>query len=147
MKNKVENGEVIEELLKDFIRETLTEGNNEPLIRKAIRKNYLNLIEAFITNALQEQRDEGFKQGFEACRKDIREGKHLNCCYKKDLTNALNQQRLQIVEMVEIVKFNAKAPDDTLAMTPVERGMWYKAYYQACTDIINKIEFLTKLEK
>lgn len=56
MKNKVENGEVIEELLKDFIRETLTEGNNEPLIRKAIRKNYLNLIEAFITNALQEQR-------------------------------------------------------------------------------------------
>lgn len=63
------------------------------------------------------------------------------------ITNALNQQRLQIVEMVEIVKFNAKAPDDTLAMTPVERGMWYKAYYQACTDIINKIEFLTKLEK
>lgn len=63
------------------------------------------------------------------------------------VTNALNQQRLQIVEMVEIVKFNAKAPDDTLAMTPVERGMWYKAYYQACTDIINKIEFLTKLEK
>ena len=65
----------------------------------------------------------------------------------KWLTNALNQQRLQIVEMVEIVKFNAKAPDDTLAMTPVERGMWYKAYYQACTDIINKVGFLTKLKK
>lgn len=55
---KVENGEVIEELLKDFIRETLTEGNNEPLIRKAIRNNYLNLLNTFISQALTEQRKE-----------------------------------------------------------------------------------------
>lgn len=130
MKNKVENGEVIEELLKDFIRETLTEGNNEPLIRKAIRKNYLNLIEAFITNALQEQRDEGFKQGFEACRKDIREGKHLNCCYKKDLTNALNQQRINLIkEILESKEVNALGLE-----LPFPVWQSFK-------------EFLTKLEK
>lgn len=96
-------------------------------------------LEAFLKQELERVAEssyqEGFEQGFESCRKDIREGKHVYCCFAKDLEkvkeSARKEAAIKSSEVIKKLKLNPHEMGNSgvhafpynMALDEVERGI------------------------